>query len=170
MYTNYPQAKPAIYVGTYHKYNCGSIYGAWLYLDDYDTPEAFYDACKELHNNEDDPELMFQDYENFPRKYYSECGGITELYEYINFLKETHLNQDIVDAGIDLDIPLDKIEDAYQGTYDNDEQFAEQYADDCGLVPESLSWPMYYIDWQLAARDLMQGFNSENNHYFSADW
>lgn len=52
-----------IYVGTYAKYNNGSIDGKWLTLSDYSDLEEFYNACKELHADESDPELMFQDFE-----------------------------------------------------------------------------------------------------------
>ncbi|MFT2869362.1 antirestriction protein ArdA, partial [Escherichia coli] len=34
---------PSVYVGTYHKYNCGSIAGAWLDLTDFDSSEEFYE-------------------------------------------------------------------------------------------------------------------------------
>ncbi|MDW4788605.1 antirestriction protein ArdA, partial [Escherichia coli] len=36
---------PSVYVGTYHKYNCGSIAGAWLDLTDFDSSEEFYGHC-----------------------------------------------------------------------------------------------------------------------------
>ena len=52
-----------IYVGTYAKYNNGSILGQWLNLGDYSDLAEFYKACKELHADEQDPEFMFQDYE-----------------------------------------------------------------------------------------------------------
>ena len=41
-----------IYCGTYGKYNAGSIAGAWLDLDDYDDADAFYTACRQLHDDE----------------------------------------------------------------------------------------------------------------------
>ena len=41
-----------IYVGTYAKYNDGSIFGKWLTLSDYADKEEFYEACKELHKDE----------------------------------------------------------------------------------------------------------------------
>ena len=55
-----------IYVGTYAKYNEGSIEGKWLDLSDYSDKEEFYEACRELHKDEHDPELMFQDWEYIP--------------------------------------------------------------------------------------------------------
>ena len=53
-----------IYVSTYVKYNENSIFGKWLDLSDYSDSEEFYDACRELHSDEEDLELMFQDWEN----------------------------------------------------------------------------------------------------------
>lgn len=71
--------KIRIYVGTYAKYNDGSIYGKWLTLNDYKTESEFWAACRALHADERDPEFMFQDWE-CP----DELGGcITE--SYINF-------------------------------------------------------------------------------------
>ena len=64
---------PSVYVGTYHKYNCGSIAGAWLDLTDFDSSEEFYERCRELHANEADPEFMFQDWEGIPSDMASEC-------------------------------------------------------------------------------------------------
>ena len=54
---------PAVYVGTYHQYNGGSIFGKWFDLTDFDDEDEFYDACRALHAAEDDPEFMFQDWE-----------------------------------------------------------------------------------------------------------
>ena len=56
----------SVYVGTYAKYNNGSLFGAWLNLSDYSDKEEFYEACRELHKDEEDAEYMFQDWENVP--------------------------------------------------------------------------------------------------------
>ena len=64
---------PAVYVGTWHKYNCGSIAGRWFDLTTFDDERDFFAACRALHQDEADPELMFQDYEGFPGNMASEC-------------------------------------------------------------------------------------------------
>ena len=56
----------SVYVGTYAKYNNGSLSGAWLDLSEYSDKEEFYEACRELHGDEEDAEFMFQDWENVP--------------------------------------------------------------------------------------------------------
>ena len=70
-------SEASVYVGTYGKYNNGSLFGAWLDLSDYADKEEFYEACRELHKDEEDAEFMFQDYENIPENLISEsgCGG-----------------------------------------------------------------------------------------------
>lgn len=55
-----------VYVGTYGKYNAGSIAGKWMDLTDYPTYQDFLGACKELHKDEHDPEFMIQDWDNVP--------------------------------------------------------------------------------------------------------
>lgn len=59
---------PAVYVGTYHKYNNGSIFGKWFDLTDFDDEESFQVVCRELHKDESDPEFMLQDWEGIPSK------------------------------------------------------------------------------------------------------
>jgi hypothetical protein len=55
-----------VYVGTYKKYNEGSLAGAWLNLGDYSSYGEFLTACRKVHKNESDPEFMIQDTEDFP--------------------------------------------------------------------------------------------------------
>jgi len=59
---------PRIYVGTYAKYNSGSIAGKWLDLEDYSDKEAFLEACAELHKDEIPENLRsYFDYEAYAR-------------------------------------------------------------------------------------------------------
>lgn len=55
-----------VYVGTWKKYNEGSIAGGWIDLADCQTYADFLRKCKALHRNESDPEYMIQDCEGFP--------------------------------------------------------------------------------------------------------
>ena len=66
--------EPAVYVGTYKKYNEGSIYGKWMTLSDYSDFDEFEEACRELHKDEEDPEFMCQDKEYIPDSKYCESG------------------------------------------------------------------------------------------------
>lgn len=57
---------PAIYVGTYKKYNNGDLSGKWLNLNDYSSRAELLAACQAVHADESDPEFMVQDFEDFP--------------------------------------------------------------------------------------------------------
>lgn len=58
--------KPKVYVGTYGKYNEGSLKGGWLTLTDYKSYDEFVAACRRLHKDEPDAELMIQDCSDMP--------------------------------------------------------------------------------------------------------
>ena len=82
----------SVYVGTYGKYNNGSLSGAWLDLSDYSDKKEFYEACRKLHKDEEDAEYMFQDWENVPE------GLIVETCSYVNFLAMRYAVQDMDDT------------------------------------------------------------------------
>ena len=54
-------------------------------------------------------------------------------------------------------------EDAYNGEHRSEEDFAQELADDLGVIPSEYSWPTSCIDWEQAARELFMG------DYFSTD-
>jgi antirestriction protein len=78
--------KPAVYVGTYGKYNNGSIEGKWLDLSEYSSIEEFYEACRELHKDEEGPEFMFQDFENIPKGFIGESWISDNIFEALEIL------------------------------------------------------------------------------------
>jgi len=151
------------YVSTYAKYNNGSLAGQWVDLTDFTDYETFIEYCLELHSDESNPELMFQDLEG-PKGLYSE-SDLSEVYDYLDALDRSGIDADAFQAGYSLSIPLDSIADAYYGQYRNDSDFAYEYADQLGLIPDNV-WPRNCIDWHQAARELMCDFIEENGHYF----
>jgi len=148
---------PAIYVGTYGKYNNGNIAGAWLSLDDYDTEEKFYDAAKKLHKNEQDPELMFQDFENFPRAFYGESGCDERLWEWLALDKG---EREIVSAWLHEEGGTESVEyilDSYLGSADSWSKYVDDYVDDCVIhvIPDHLRM---YFDYDAYGRDLKDDY------------
>ena len=154
-----------IYVGTYAKYNEGSIFGKWMDLSDYSDSEEFYDACRELHNDEEDPELMFQDWEYIPSALIGEswlANNIFEIIEAVSNLSETqqeafgvwlnYTSRDI--ASEDIDDLISSFEDEYQGEYKDEEDFAYDIVEQCYELPE---FAKTYFDYEKFARDLFIG-------------
>lgn len=145
---------PRIYVGTYAKYNSGSIAGAWLDLEDYADKESFLEACKELHKDESDPELMFQDYEGFPRELYSESYVSDDLFAWLDLDDDDRELLAVYVEHVDQKGTIEQARDAFVGKADSPEDYAAQYLEDTGQlaeVPENLR---NYLDYESFARDL----------------
>ena len=81
-----------VYVSTYNRYNNGSLQGYWLDVASFDDAEELINYCnEELFSDEDLPELMFQDFENFPKKFYSESMNKDDfdgLFEWLDLDEE----------------------------------------------------------------------------------
>ena len=146
---------PAVYCGTYGKYNNGSLQGMWIDLTTFDDYDEVIEFCCDLHADEEDPELMFQDYENFPRELYSEsCFDEDEFDTIIKYA--SFADRDAVDAFLTCYSAdeLDKFEDAYQGQYDSKEDFARYIVEECYDLDKMLDNLSYYFDYDAFARDL----------------
>ena len=56
---------------------------------------------------------------------------------------------------------VEAFKDAYCGEYASEQDYAQNLADDLGLLSSEYSWPLSYIDWERATRDLfMYGYYS----------
>jgi antirestriction protein len=155
--------EPRIYVGTYAKYNDGSIAGKWLDLNDYEDINAFYKACKKLHKDESDPELMFQDWEYIPASMIWESGLNPEFYDLLEVVNDSNLSYEIYLAAVDDGFDFNDLEDYYMGEFESDIDFTESM--NCDYEPTT--FVTYYIDWERCARDYMMDFFEIEGHYFS---
>jgi hypothetical protein len=68
-------------------------------------------------------------------------------------------------AGLDAEEVLEEFYEAYAGAWDNDVQFAQELAGDCGFK-QSEEWPGRCIDWEQAAREIMFDYWESNGYYF----
>jgi antirestriction protein len=142
---------PQIYVGTYAKYNAGSIKGAWLDLELLDSPEAFFDACRELHADEHDPELMFQDWQCVPTGMVSESHISNELWTWLQLDDDERELIAVYQEHIDQSGTIDQAREAFAGRYTSAEDYAQELFEECHDIPDYLA---NYIDWQSVARDM----------------
>lgn len=145
---------PRVYVGTYAKYNNGDLTGEWVDLTDYSSYDDFLDYCVELHSDEDDPEFMFQDYENFPDEYYGESGLKPELWNYIEAIN--NYDKEFVDVILENGYSLNEIEEfSFYPNCHNKGDFAQMYIDEMGGL-ENIGQDTLenYFDYQAYGRDL----------------
>ena len=159
-----------IYVGTYSQYNNGSLFGAWIDLTQYSTKEEFYEACKELHKGEEDPEYMFQDMEgilsDMPEDWISESHVSDLVFEFLEHFKddsergEAFLNwQSHAGYNGDLDYLIRKFEESYEGEYENETAFAEHLIEEMGWydILKQSGINSFYFDVDAFRRDLFMG-------------
>lgn len=152
-----------VYVGTYKKYNEGSLYGKWLTLSDYSDRDDFYDACKELHSDEEDAEYMFQDWEYIPEGLISESWIGNTIFELIDLVDKINPIDDFNAFIAFLDFTsysledeelgylISKFYDCYQGKFDSEEAFAEHFVANCYELPD---FAQTYFDYGKFANDL----------------
>lgn len=154
---DYDDENPALYVGTYHKYNEGSIFGAWFDLTKFYDYDDFIEACRVLHGDEEDPELMFQDFMYFPEQWYSEGYFTEELFNKI--IEFAELDENDREAYrtflncIDSKADIQDFRNAYCGEFASEEEYAT-----CFMMQEypeiyNGPWGMYF-DFKAYAEDL----------------
>ena len=93
-----------IYVGDYKSYNNGSIKGRWIDLDGLSAEEIEEEISKVLNENTKTlgklcEEPMIQDFEGFPKEFYSEFGMNYELL--VEYLELNENDQEKFNALID---------------------------------------------------------------------
>lgn len=158
--------EPSVYCGTYGKYNGGSLRGLWIDLSTFDDYDDFVNFCEAIHADEEDPELMFQDYEGFPREFYDECMGREDFDNILEYTEmcEKH-GQEAIDDYIDLrgDCDLRNFEEAWCGKWDDEEDFARHIVEECYDL-RAMGELERYFDYDAFGRDLfMYDYNMGDN-------
>ena len=148
---------PALYCGTYGKYNSGSLYGMWVDLSTFDDYEDFVNFCYAIHADENDPELMYQDSKNIHYALYRESMGekvFNNIKKYCELCDEYGVFA--VNDFLEWFTPgyLYRMPDIYVGVYDSEEDFARELVDECYDLDKMMGDLAGYFDYEAFARDL----------------
>ena len=161
----------ALYVGTYGKYNAGSIDGAWVNIESFDDKEEFFDFCRRLHADEHDPEFMYQDFEGFPKSWYSESCMGDKIDRIIEWAQLDEDEKEIIEeywdeAGGDEDEEFQDILDkcVYHG--DNCNDYYDELADLCFEDNKAWEKMQCYFDWEKWRRDCSYDYTETSNCIF----
>lgn len=161
---NNNEEHPSIYVGTYGKYNSGSLNGEWVRLDDFSSKNEFLRYCvNKLHADERDPELMFQDYEYIPEGFVGESFISDKLWDLMKLDGNWDLKVAVANAIGDPDETIELLESGDYRIFwgcDSIEDVVYEYLDE-GIMPAR---PEYYFDYEAFGRDNSYDgpFNEEN--------
>ena len=164
-----------VYVGTFGKYNRGSLAGKWLNIKDYKNVDEFDKACRQLHSNEYDPEFMFQDWEYIPNKFIGGGWIDPKLFELIHHPNMEHMDinalwdflDDVDFTNLETYEIIEKFEECYRGYWDSFREFAYE---EFGKCPHGCHCENY-IDWDKYAHDLQQDYTyTDKRNVFSNDY
>jgi antirestriction protein len=164
-----------IYVGTYAKYNDGSIEGKWFDLSYFSDKDEFYKACAELHADESAPKYMFQDWEYIPDELIGKSWLSDNFFDIRDAMDD--LSEDEQKAFLvwfyhglhdlsteDANDLISSFRDDFQGKYNDEEDYAYDIVEECYELPE---FAKTYFDYEKFARDLFMGdyWLSKKNRY-----
>jgi len=115
-----------------------------------------FDGC------EIDFDFSNADWSGVPEKWQS----LEKIFEFAEAFAECSYEIEVVEAALECGIQGSDIDEAYQGEYKDNEDFAQEMADSLGAIDKNATWPMNCIDWEFAAKELMYDYFEENGYYF----
>ena len=148
---------PALYCGTYGKYNACNLSGMWVDLSTFDYYEEFEAFCLAIHADENDPEIMYQDSKNIHYSLYREVMGekvFNNIKKYCELCEEYCVSA--VNDFLEWFTPgyLYRMPDIYVGVYDSEEDFARELVNECYDLEKMMGDLANYFDYEAFARDL----------------
>lgn len=158
---------PRIYVASLSDYNAGRLHGRWI--DATQDPDDIADQVQEMLAASPEAvafpeggfaeEWAIHDYEGFGGIRLSEWESfetVAKLAEMIDEHDGAFIAWYENESRNPVDDWAEEFSDEYAGEWDDMEAFAYELAEDMGVeVPNT--WPLSYVDWAAAARDLILG-------------
>lgn len=149
---------PSIYVACLAAYNNGILHGQWIdATQDADDIHAEIAAMLAASPISEAEEYAIHDTDNFEGIDIGEYASIELVAEVAAALEEHGQPFAAYAKHNSLREALDNFEDAYQGSYDSEESFAEQLLEDTGCLSEVPQHLRNYIDFKSYAQDLELG-------------
>lgn len=171
---------------TYHKLPHTEC--AYIDLDDVRGPEQYaealaekardfleelelrYDVLDKVDNGKIKAEII--DLDDIPERYllptndnFNNTFWRINLTRYYDRMKQSvKVSEAAYYAADELGIPPEQVNQVYQGYWQSDEEFAYDMADSMGM--DTTAWPLSTIDWEQAARELMQDYRQRDGYYF----
>ena len=143
----------------------------WVDLTTFSDYDDFMDFCHLLHHDEDDPEFMFQDYENFPRELYAESMSRKDWEKLSVYIELSDNDREVFDAYVELrgwddDLTWEWVSDMYRGKFEDEESFARYLVEEC-YYDEVRGFLGDYFDYERFARDLfLSDYDFNDGHVF----
>lgn len=106
--------------------------------------------------------IEITDFDEVPDKWAND----KDVWEFAEAFAECEQEIEVVDAALECGVNPSDIDESYQGSYKDNEDFAMKTAESLGAIDKNASWPMNCIDWEFAAKELMYDYSEHNGYYF----
>jgi antirestriction protein len=161
---------PRAWIGCLGCYNAGRLIGKWIDgIDCDDLQSAGLTDSAGRCNRCGADEFLALDHENFlglldggepnPRECYDMAVKLDDVADYEREILTAWLSN-----GMEFD--LDTMRECYIGEYATDEDMAQEYIDNTGLLSDVPDYLSRYFDLERYARDMMFDMFEINGHYF----
>ncbi len=145
-----------------------STNGAWVDIDEDTDWESIRDSLMEAGFDPKGGDILAADASGNLAHEYLHSSGIFDLDGFVEAMHVVYRNKIDVDAMAAWvsgnGMPSD-FEEFYQGHYGSEESFAEEYADDIGLLDSCSEVVRMHFNYESYARDLfIEGFYSERSN------
>lgn len=160
--TSTTDVTPRVYVASLSDYNAGTLHGVWI--DANQDADAIHEAIQTMLRQSREPsaeEWAIHDHEGFDGLSISEYESIETIAELGQAIGEHGGAYAAYAANVGMEYATPEgFEDAYQGEWESEREYAENLADDAGYTRdmESSENPLaQYVDWDAWTRDLFMG-------------
>lgn len=164
-----PDVSPKIYVADLAAYNAGTLHGAWIDLEGKDAEDVWAEISAIIESSpvEGAEEHAIHHYEGFGDYKVDEYDRIDDLVALVEAFEEhgqepfsaflsyhgSYYSGKLEDAASDF-------EESYQGEWDSEEAYAENYLEDTGQLNEIPEWAQPYFDMEAYARSMFMDSHS----------
>ncbi len=149
-----------LYCASLSDYNAGRLEGKWIDISEMTDPMEIHEEISEMLKDIDEyrndgeirEEWAIHDFDLPAGIRCSEWASSEELQSILDTLAAIKEHgEDVIEAANHCEIPLDQIENRYEGTHKSISDWAHDFYEQCGSIPESHLAD--YIDWESVARD-----------------
>ncbi len=146
--------------------------GLWVSLDNVTEWQQVQEKIQAAYPAADVDEILCSDIEGLPKFFYASNCDSFSMTEWAAYQEDRaaypDLDEDVItsyfeNCGVS---PLSDVEEAYQGEFNSDEDFAEDYIDSTGMLSNMEESLQCYFDTERFARDMMYDYFAVGGHYF----
>ena len=146
---------PRIYVADLSAYNSGVLHGAWI--EAAQDPDDIHAEIQAMLAKSPEPiaeDWGLFDYEGFGSVRLSEYEDIAHVAEMADLIvKHGDLAAEVIAHTSTVDEAREMLDEQYQGSFENIEDWAAQYLDDTGALKDMPASLKYYFHYEMFARD-----------------